>query len=128
MTTLPLEVRELIAATLDSTDQLEVLLLLLRAPSQLFHVNDIARALDIEPPVAADAARRLLARRLLTTAQGSRTIYQYAPATIGLHAAAEGLAIAWEHSPVAVVKAIRHSAARELRTFADAFRIRRGKS
>jgi hypothetical protein len=123
---LPVEVRDLLAS-LDSTDQLEILLLLLRSPSKIYDVEAIAEAVQLPLPTVEHAVQGLVNRRLIARATGEPNVvaYQYAPATLELHAAAEGLAVASGTHPVAIITALQEKSNLTLRTFADAFRVRK---
>jgi len=119
------EVHQLIAA-LDSTDQLEILLLLLRSPSQTFNIPALVSVSNLPDQSIELALRGLHAKRLVAVVptEHNQRGYQYAPATIALHAAAEGLALAYETHSIAIIKSLCDRQNRSLRTFADAFRLR----
>jgi hypothetical protein len=123
---LPVEIQDLIAA-LDSIDQLQILLMVLRSPSQVFHSEEIAQALRLTPEASQVAMDALQARRLIVRVQSSpgQQGYQYAPATITLHVAAEELAVLWETHSMVIIKLLYQRSDRALRAFANAFRLRR---
>jgi len=126
---LPIEVQRLIDS-LSSTDQLEVLLHLRRSPSRVSEADVLAGEIGLSIPVVKQTLRELIDRRLVTsmTVENNQTGYQYAPATVQLHAAVEGLGIAITTHSVAIIKALQDQRNRALRNFADAFRIRRKPS
>jgi hypothetical protein len=121
------EIRSLLES-LSSTDQLEVLLCMLRSPSRVYEATALAEELGLHPTAVEQALSELVHRRLATvmTLDAERRAYQYAPATVELHAAVEGLAIASGTHSVAIITALQSKANPTLRNFADAFRIRRG--
>jgi hypothetical protein len=120
------EVQALIA-TLDSADQLEVLLHIARAPSQVHEVRVVAEALTLTHAAVDAAFRDLQTKRLVQAihVDNAPMGYQYAPATIALHAAVEELALAYATHPVVIIKALWEKPNFALRSFADAFRVRR---
>lgn len=120
------EVQALIA-TLDSTDQLEVLLHIARAPSQMHEVRGVAEALTLSQAAVETAFRALQTKRLVQVlhVDDEPVGYQYAPATIALHAAVEELALAYATYPVVIIRALWEKPNLALRSFADAFRVRR---
>jgi len=122
---LPAEIQSLIVL-LDSTDQLEVLLFVSRMSSHLHAVESVADALGLSREIVATAFRELELKRLVRAVRSDTHItYQYAPATIALHAAVEELAAAYPTHAVAIVKALCDKPNLTLRAFADAFRVRR---
>jgi hypothetical protein len=122
---LPAEVRHLIARHLASMEQVDVLLLLARAPEQWQSGADISRSLRIdEKGVAARTFEELRDARLIEMDGAHPPRYRYAPANAGDKAAVEMLAVAYNERPVTLVRAIyaRPTAAQ---SFADAFRLRK---
>ena len=117
-------VRAFIAERVDSVAQLEVLLLLHARPDRGWTARDVAAELRIDP----NWAERQLAelpRRALAAASGES--YRYAPATAELADAVAGLAKAYAERRVTVINLIFSRPADTLRSFADAFRLRKDK-
>jgi hypothetical protein len=118
---LPPEVGDVIAA-FDSTDQLEVLFLLSRNPSKAFHSREIVQTLGLAADVVETTTAVLRDRRLIASVH--EHLYQYAPATIKLHAAVEELAVMWRMHPRVIDQELSKRRNAGLGTFADAFRVR----
>jgi hypothetical protein len=119
------EVQQLIAS-LESTEQLEVLLFLLGAPRNVHTIDTITTTFGIGGTVAEQALKGLQRQRLIEFVNDafSTNGYRYAPATIQQHAAVEGLAAAFQNNSIAIIKAICTKPSAALRSFADAFRVR----
>lgn len=116
-----------IISLLDSTEQLEVLLLLLKNPSSAYDIAAISHEVGLSLQASEVAARGLQNKSLIVgiSTETGHVTYQYSPATIELHAAAEGLAVAFNTHSVAVIKALCDKSTTTLHAFSDAFRVRR---
>jgi uncharacterized membrane protein YccC len=121
---LPEELLDLIARHVDSMARAEVLLLLHRCADRAWRPEDAADALHVLVPATAQHLEALTASRLVR-AEGEPRAYRYAPATPALHAAVEELRVAYDTRPVTLVRAIYERPSTAVRSFADAFRIRR---
>jgi hypothetical protein len=122
---LPAEVRQLIARHLATMEQVDVLLLLARAPEEWRTAEEIRTALRVdETGVAPRTFDELRAAGLITADGGDPKRYRYAPANPRDKAAVELLAVAYNERPVTLVRAIYARPTPE-QSFADAFRIRR---
>lgn len=119
------DVRALIADQIDSVVQLEVLLLLHADPARSWQAADIARELRIEVNSAGDQLDLLCARGLLQSDDASPRNYRYGPRTPALERAVPALARAYAERRVTVINLIYSKPADALRSFADAFRIRK---
>lgn len=136
---IPTPVRTFIADRIDSVVQLEVLLLLHADPRREYTSADIGRELRINPDWAADQLQVLYARGLLGLCgppgpgpagggSAAGACYHYAPASAELDAAVSGLVAAYADYRVTVTTLIfakPAKSAEQIRSFADAFRIRR---
>ncbi len=116
-------------ASVDSYEQLEILLLLHRERASPWTAAQVAGALKISLAAAASSLDELEGRRLLSATGGSERSHRYAPADPGSADVVDRLARAYEERRVAVIdlmsanamSRIRRSA---LRTFAEAFRVK----
>ena len=130
---IPQEVKAFIAEHIDSVMQLEVLLLLHKSPQQSFNASDLARELRIDPAWAQNQLADLTARGLLvqptaTPDGGSEPQYRYQARTPELHRAVTGLAQEYADRRVTVISLIFSKPVDKIRSFADAFRIRKDRS
>lgn len=122
---LPADVLRLVADRLESMEQVEVLLLLRAEEARAWRADEIALRLRIEQGSAGRNVAALAERGLVAAGGGPPLTYRYAPDTRALRDAVDGLAVAYNSRPVTLVKAIYDRPAPALRSFADAFRIRK---
>ena len=122
---LPAEVLRLIADDLEGMEQVEVLLLLRGDEARAWTADEIAVQLRLRGPSAAKNVAALEERGLAAADGASPPAYRYAPRTEAKRAAVDALLVAYNTRPVTLVKAIYDRPATALRTFADAFRIRK---
>lgn len=122
----PSEVRQLIAERIDSVVQLEILLQLLSAPEKTWSPDQIAKQLRIDPKWADGQLAELQARGLV--AQPAPGVFQYGPATPELDQAVRMLDKAYTDRRVTVISLIFSKPVDKLRSFADAFRIRKDQT
>ena len=123
---LPKEVIDFIADHIDSALQLEILLLLHKHPERHWTAGEIDTQLRINREWVAEQLAVLSRQRLLQLTQGNAgPSYQYAPADPALASAVAGLAKWHSTHRVAIVNMIYSKPTKHLRSFADAFRIRK---
>ncbi len=116
--------RRLIAEHIDSVEQLEILLLLYQHPERSWSEESVARELRISPMSAGDRLKDMARAAILSKVQGSEGEYRYTPdAQMG--EAVAGLAAAYSERRVTVINLIFSKPVDKIRTFADAFRLRR---
>lgn len=116
--------RRLIADSIDSVEQLEILLLLLQHPERTWGAESVARELRISPLSAGDRLEDLTRDALLARVGGGEE-YRYAPGSAELDEAVRGLATAYTERRVTVINLIFSKPVDKIRTFADAFRLRK---
>ncbi len=116
--------RRLIAEHIDSVEQLEILLLLYQHPERSWSEESVARELRISPMSAGDRLKDMARAAILSKVQGTEGEYRYTPdAQMG--EAVAGLAAAYSERRVTVINLIFSKPVDKIRTFADAFRLRR---
>ena len=116
---------------IDSVLELELLLLLRSDPARSWSATELAQHLKIDPAFAAAQLdnfhqRKLLARDASRTAE-SDAAYRYAPASADLDATVAAVAAAYTSHRVSIIGLIFSKPTSNLKTFADAFRIRKDK-
>ncbi len=116
------EVRAFIQSHIHSVEQLEVLLLLRRERSRLFTGEEAARELRVHPESTTRWLDDLCARRLVVR-EGDR--FRFAPDGPALERSLNGLAAAYADARVAVIQVIFSKPTDVLRSFADAFKLKR---
>ena len=125
MNGLPADVHQFLYQNIESVEQLEVLVLLLRRPDRGWSPDEVARELYGHPASIARRLAILLGQGLLREIDPG--CYQYAPRTAELHATVERVADTYQERRVAVVTLIASKPIENVRAFSDAFRIRRPK-
>lgn len=126
---IPQRVRAFIADHIDSVLQLEVLLLIHASPGRQYTRADIARELRINPEWVEKQLVILQVKGLLAgQPNGAEGTYQYAPKSPDLDDAVRGLAAAYVDYRVTVTSLIFATPNDQLRSFADAFRLRNQES
>jgi len=113
--------------TVPSVDAAEQLLLLARDASRWWSAADIVSALKPAPLTEADVTRTLeslLARGIV--AQGADKRVQYHPASDELDGYVRTLAQAYSERPVTLIRVIYALRDSKIRSFADAFKLRKG--
>ncbi len=122
---LPEAVRRFIADHIDSVEQLEILLLLFHHPERSWTAEAVARELRISALSAGDRLKDMARSTLLARVQGSEGEYRYAPENQQQGVVVAGLAAAYSERRVTVINLIFSKPIDKIRTFADAFRLRR---
>jgi len=122
---IPPDVRQFIADHIDSVLQLEILLLLLNHPQQEFSVEDIVTELRVDVGFVREQLDNLCARGMLTCTNDPRKMYRYGPRSPETNRAIEGLRTAYADRRVSVISLIFAKPVDKLRSFADAFKLRR---
>ncbi len=122
---IPDEVRRLIAERIASAEMLEILLLLEREPERGWTADEVSRQVFTVPAAAIGSLEGLVAQGLVASDGAANPVYRYAPAGDGLRSQVSALAAAYRASRVAVIQLVFAKPADPLRSFADAFRVRR---
>lgn len=120
---IPANVRSFVHDHVESVVQVEVLLLLQAEPGRAFCGADVVAALRVEPAWARAQLSELAARGILVEAAPGA--YRFAPRTAEIEAAVAGLARAYADRRVTVIGLIYAKPSEPLRSFADAFRLRK---
>lgn len=107
--------------------QLELLLLLQANPSRAWTAPEVAQQLRIEPSWATGQLGELSSRGLLAPAPDAPEAYRYAPNPPELDATVVQLSKDYAERRVTVITLIFSKPVDKLRTFADAFRLRKDK-
>src|SRR5436190_19656045 len=122
----PDDLRSFIQEYISSVDAAELLILLATAPVRSYRVAELIE--DLRPTVLSEpAARRRLvhfeANGLVTSEAGES--WQYSPATPALDRAVRSLAKVYNERPVTLVRMIYAPKDEKIRSFADAFRLKK---
>jgi len=107
--------------------QLELLLLLQASAGRAWTAAAVAQQLRIDPSWTAGQLSELVARGLAAPATDAPDAFRYAPTPPGLDGTIVQLAKDYAERRVTVITLIFSKPVDKLRTFADAFRLRKDK-
>jgi hypothetical protein len=119
------EARRLIADRISSAEMLEILLLLAGAPERGWTADEVSRQVFTVPAAAIASLEGLVGQGLAASDGAANPTYRFAPATPELERQVAALASAYRQSRVAVIQLVFARPSDPLRSFADAFRMRR---
>ena len=123
----PADVRQFLAEHIDSVAQLEVLLLLKGDRERQWSADEVGKAVYSAPEMVAQLLSELQRHGLVAAGEGGEPSYRYWPVTPQLDEQAGRLEEAYRDRRVAVITAIYSQPVDKVRTFADAFRLRKDK-
>jgi hypothetical protein len=114
-----------IARYIGSVEDLNVLITCIREPDRRWDSLAIGSELGISEEAALRTFERLARHNLLDVRVTEAVRYRFAPATQDVEQRARAFADAYWTNPLAVTQHVASVARRDIRDFADAFRIRR---
>ena len=121
----PDDVQQFLSGHISSVAQLEVLLLLRSQREREWTPSEVAKALYTTPEMVAEQLAELERRGLLAFAEGSEPRYRYWPVAPELDEQVTRLDAVYHERRVAVITFIYSQPLDKVRTFADAFRLRK---
>lgn len=121
-------VRAIIAEQIDSVMQLEVLLLLADNSAREWDPTEVAQQFRIDQEWVDSQLRGLTARGLVEIIPGPPVRFRYQPRTPELAQAVAELGQAYANRRVTVIGMIFSKPVDKIRSFADAFRLRKDKN
>lgn len=127
MAELPDEVRAFLRAHIESVMQLEVLLCLRNEPDVAHEPTQLSRELGGSVDAAIACLSALERSNLVVRDDPAELAHRYAPADRSLAAAVDLLADTYAKRKVAVVTEIFSQPKDDLRSFSDAFRLRKDR-
>ena len=119
------EVRRFITEHVDSAEKLDILLLLHASPEKPWTAHDVSQAVFTVPTSATLRLEGLAASGFLSSTGGADPRYQYAPRAAALDGQVQALAAAYRANRVAVINLVFQRPPDPLKSFSDAFRLRR---
>ena len=114
----------MVADHIDSADQLDILLLLHASPERGWTARQVSEAVFTVPTAATMRLEQLVDAGFLTSTGGGDPSYTYSPAP-GLAGRVDSLAAAYRANRVAIIQLVFQKAADPLKSFSNAFRLRR---
>ncbi|HEX2207485.1 MAG TPA: hypothetical protein VHG93_07365 [Longimicrobium sp.] len=118
-------VREFVAQNIESAELLETLLLVHSGGERQWTPEEVARTIYTVPAGATRRLEQLVEMHLLSSSGGANPAYRFAPATALLRGQVDELAAAYRANRVGVINLIYNRPADPLRSFSDAFRLRK---
>ncbi|HJT75788.1 MAG TPA: ArsR family transcriptional regulator [Gemmataceae bacterium] len=126
MEAFPEEVKRFLDANVETVEQLEILRILAEDPGREWPSGELAREVQAQPPALLTHLAALHGRGLLALeTRGTDVICRYGPKTPELEAGLSRLLQVYRERPVTMIKLVYARAKDVLRTFAEAFRIRK---
>lgn len=121
---LPASIRQFVAQQIDSLAQLELLLLLRRDPQRSWTAVDVARQLYLSDEMCRGMFEELERRQYLVR-RADDDSYRYACPHLESDSLLSELARLYQERRVAVISEIYSNPVAKVKTFADAFRLRK---
>ena len=125
---LPPRVQRFLEAHIESIEKLEVLLLLRNQPARIWTAGAVAQELRIMEASASGRLEDLCARGLIVCEAGTPPPYRFAPRLSEDSQAVTELAATYAQRRVSVISFIFSKPTDRLKSFADAFRLKKGPS
>jgi hypothetical protein len=119
------EIQRLVAEHIDAADQLDILLLLHSAPDRAWTAREVSESVFTVPTAATMRLEQLVQAGFLASTGGADPSYTYRPATPGLGDQVDALAAVYRANRVGVIQLVFQKAADPLKSFSNAFRLRR---
>ena len=123
----PDDVRQFIADHINSAAELELLLLLKGDPGKQWTADEVGKSLYTSGEMCATQLGDLSSRGLLIVTSDGQPRYQYRPSSEELHRLIVRLDDLYQQRRVSVITMIYSKPVDRVRTFADAFRLRKEK-
>jgi hypothetical protein len=122
----PQDVKQFLDANIESVEQLEILRLLGENPEKEWNSTTLAQEAQTQAKTIASQLTHLQARCLLTTMlRGKEVFCRYGPSTPEIETRLQHLLQVYQQRPVTMINLVYARAQAALRTFADAFRLRK---
>ncbi len=125
----PDDVRVFLEGNIDCLEQLETLRILGGDPARQWSAAEMARETQTSPEAMDSHLAALSARGLLTTEAREGTLYcRYGTRSAELDEKLRRLLELYRQRPVTMIRMVYEKASQTLRTFAEAFRLRKKES
>jgi hypothetical protein len=119
-------VRTFVDQNIDSAELLETLLLVHSGGEREWTPEQVAQSIYTVPAGATRRLEQLVDMGLVASNGAMNPAYRFSPATAALRGQVDDLAAAYKVNRVGVINLIYDRAADPLRSFSDAFKLRRG--
>ena len=121
----PTEVKRFVSEYISAADQLDILLLLHARRDESLTATDVSKAVFTVPTSATLRLEQLAMLGLVASSGGQDPTYTYRPETPAKAAAVDALASAYRVNRVGVIQLVFEKSADPLKSFADAFRLKK---
>lgn len=122
---IPDVVRSFVAQHIDSAELLETLLLVHSDPAREWSPESVAQSIYTVPAGATRRLEQLVEMGLASSSGTANPAYRYAPSRPAMAAQVDALAEAYRRARVPVINLIYNKPPDPLRSFADAFKLRK---
>lgn len=125
---IPSEVRDFVARFLPSVEHLETFMVLQRNSTKSWSAPDLSAELRIPQSTAEDVLERLASDNFLDVKISNEILYRFNPATAALEAISAQCADYYHRERIAMINLVMAASIGPMHDFAEAFRIKKGKS
>jgi hypothetical protein len=122
---IPPQVRAFVAQNIDSAELLETLLLVHSGGEREWTPEQVAQSIYTVPAGATRRLEQLVDMGLASSNGAMNPAYRFAPSNAALRGQVDELSAAYRANRVGVINLIYERAANPLRSFSDAFKVRR---
>jgi hypothetical protein len=116
---------DFVRQNIQSTEEMEVLVLLMDPPTRWWDAASVAHALGLDVTIARRSLEHLASRNLLGIRVTNDVRYQFQPGEPHLATACSAFAEAYRTNLLVLLRITSEQPRHRIRAFADAFRIRR---
>jgi hypothetical protein len=121
------QLRSFVAEHVASVAQLELILIMHREPERRWTAAEAARTFALSPEMTGQILAELCRQGLVEVSASEEPSYRYAPASDAAHLMIGRLADCYQQRRVSLIQLIYGKPADKLRSFADAFDLRKRK-
>jgi len=125
---IPKDVRDFVARFLPSVEHLETFIVLQRNTTRSWSASDLSAELRIPQSAADDLLERLASDNFLDVRISNEILYRFNPATAALEAASALCAEFYQRERIAMINLVMSATLGPMHDFAEAFRLKKGKS
>jgi predicted ArsR family transcriptional regulator len=124
---IPSDVKEFLYANIDSVDQLEILRLVVGEPQKEHSALSLAQELQVPLQTVEQHVTALAGRGLLAITSQQPLTCKHGPQSNEFEAGVQDLVKTYLERPVSLIKMVYEKPKEQIKTFADAFRLKKEK-
>lgn len=122
------EVRDFVARYLPSVEHLETFIVLQRNSTRSWSASDLSAELRFPQSAAEDVLERLASDNFLDVKISNEILYRFNPATSALESLSAQCADYYQRERIAMINLVMAATIGPMHDFAEAFRIKKGRS